>query len=107
MSPIPPNKNAEYPDINQDDATDPENQLEHVTTSPEATETQQEWDPNYYNVNYSGVTYQQLSQSNPGNHNEDESDDDSISNPELTEIDPDVEFEILASSRTCEDKTKV
>ena len=95
MSPIPPNKNTEYPDINSDD----KNQLEEVTTNPEVTETNQEWDPNYYNVNYSGVTYQQLSQSNPGVHNQDESDDETISDSELTEIDPDVEFEILASSR--------
>ncbi len=106
MSPIPPNKHEHFqPEpVSQDTATD--SQPEEITiASPETTDTAGRWDPNYYNVNYNSVTYQQLNQESteplPTDEigSSDNDDDEENGDCQLTEIDPDVEFEILAESR--------
>ncbi len=109
MSPIPPNKHEHFqPEpVSQDTATD--SQPEEVTiANPETTDTAGGWDPNYYNVNYNSVTYQQLNQESTeplptdeigSSGSSDNDDDEENGDCQLTEIDPDVEFEILAESR--------
>lgn len=101
MSPIPPNKNDDFPIVDQNSGAS--NQPEEITIAQEEV-GDGTWDPNFYNVNYNGVTYQQLNQEPPTN--DDESSEEELE-CELTEIDPDIEFEILASTRTEETKPKV
>jgi len=119
MSPIPPNKHEHFQpeSVSQDTATD--SQPEEVTiANSETTDTAGGWDPNYYNVNYNSVTYQQLNQesteplptdeieSSGSSDNDDDDYADENGDCQLAEIDPDVEFEILAESRRLEKFTQ-
>jgi hypothetical protein len=90
MSPIPPNKalnETESSNINEAEATDTEQEIVVVNS-------ENNWDPNYYNINYSGVTYEQLNQDQSYDI-ANESDDEN----EQNEKDPDLDFEFLACSR--------
>jgi len=102
MSPIPPNKQEQFQSDSINSNKTSETQSEETTISNlEPTEITERWNTNYYNVDFNGVTYQQLNQESellPTVEADDcSSDEDDC---QLTEIDPDVEFEILAESRT-------
>jgi len=101
MSPIPPNKNESFDGSKNGVGEENVNVSEEVTTNTEEAAADG-WDPNYYAVGYN---YRQLNQSEPVNADAKESESDEES--ELPELDPDVEFEILAETRSTNKIKKV
>lgn len=100
MSPIPPNKSENFTNLNGEENATNNGQPEEITISAEEA-LANGWDPNYYGVDYN---YRQLNQSEPvtasGADEDDGEDTDSDKDSELPELDPDLEFEILAETRS-------
>lgn len=98
MSPIPPNKSESFVNLNgEQNGT---NEPEEITISTEEA-VANGWDPSYYGVDYN---YRQLNQSEPvnasGADEDDGEDSESDKDSELPELDPDLEFEIMAETRS-------